>query len=246
MLISFSRTPTKGFEMNKKRKLLLAIPIIAILFGVGYTMVLGIAPNFNSPNLEFPISETDRIERLSAFYTPDWGEPGVFHNGIDLVISDDVTIVSPVAGTVTGRSEQINPYAGNVLFEIMIAVNWASSVKLVLEPGFLDETNNSLQSSMIEAVFGQRVEVGDKLATLLFSDNYAHLHYMLSYFGSEVCAYNYSSPTARSNFEAIALASNSTIFYPYPAPNVITSPLVMIPLVLVGIYVIAVIIVFRR
>ncbi len=226
--------------------MLLALPLIAVLLVVGYTMVLGISPSFDAPNLEFPISETDRIERLSAYYTPDWGEPGVFHNGIDLVISDDVTIISPVTGTITGLSEQINPYAGNVLFEIMIAVNWASSVKLVLEPGFLDETNNSLQSTMIEAVFGQRVEVGDELATLLFSDNYPHLHYMLSYFGSEVCAYNYSSSTAKSTFEAVALSSNSTIFYPHSAPNVITSPLVIVPLVLVGIYGIVVIIVFRR
>jgi len=232
--------------MNRKQKIVLGLPIIAILIGVGYTMILGIAPSFDSPNLEFPISETDRIERLSAYYTPDWGEPGVYHNGIDLVISDDVTIVSPVSGTVIGYSEHINPYAGNVLFEIMIAVNWAFTVNLVLEPGFLDETNNSLQSSMIDVAFGQHVEVGDTVATLLFSDNYPHLHYMPAYFGSNVCAYNYSSSTAKTTFETIALASNSTIFYPHTAPNVITSPLVMIPLVLLGIYVIVIIIVFKR
>lgn len=232
--------------MNKKRKLLLALPIIVILSVVGYTMVLGITPSFDSPNLEFPIPESDRVVRLSAYHTPDWGEPGVFHNGIDLVISDDVTIVSPVAGTVIGYSEHINPYAGNVLFEIVIGVNWAFSVNLVLEPGFLDETNNSLQSSMIDVQFGQHVAVGDTLATLLFSDNYPHLHYMPAYFGSDVCAYNYSSSAAKSTFDIIASTSNSTIFYPHSAPNVIASPLVLIPLALVGIYAIVVIIVFRR
>jgi len=232
--------------MNKKRKALLALPIIFILVGVGFTLVLGIAPGFNEPTLEFPISQTERVVRLSAFHTPDWGEPGVFHNGIDLVISDNVTIVSPVAGTVMSLSEHINPYAGNVLFEIGIAVNWAWSVSLVIEPGFLDDTNNSLQSTMIDAEFGQRVEPGDALATLLFSENYPHLHYMMSGFGSTVCAYNYSSSAAQSTFESIALASNSTIFYPHSGPNVFTSPLVLVPLVLIGIYVVVVIVFFRR
>ncbi|MFW9817874.1 MAG: hypothetical protein ACFFEW_18310 [Candidatus Thorarchaeota archaeon] len=232
--------------MNRKRKALLVLPIIVILIGVGYTLVLGIAPGFDDPTLEFPISETGSIERLSAYHTPDWGEPGVFHNGIDLVISDNVTIVSPVAGTIVSYSEHINPYAGNVLFEIGIAVNWGWSVGLVLEPGFLDTTNNSLQSGEIDAVVGQRVEPGDALATLLFSDNYPHLHYALSSFGSDTCAYNYSSPAAKTTFESIAAASNSTIFYPYPAPNVLTSPLVLIPLVLTGVYAIVVLVVFRR
>lgn len=246
MLISYRRIPIERSAMNNKRKMLLVMPIIAILFGVGYTLVIGIAPSFDPPNLEFPISETDHIVRLAAYHTPDWGEPGVFHNGIDLVISDDVTIISPVSGTITEVSENINPYAGNVLFGITITVNWAFSVKFALEPGFLDETNNSLQSSMIEADMGQRVSVGDSLATLLFSDSYPHLHYALSYFGADVCAYNYSSSAAKSTFEAIALASNSTILYPYPAPNIFTRPLVIIPLALLGIYAVGVIIVFRR
>jgi len=232
--------------MNKKRKALLALPIIVILVLVGYTLVLGIAPGFDDPVLEFPISETDRIVRLSAYHTPDWGEPGVFHSGIDLVISDNVTIVSPATGTVVGLSEHLNPYAGNMLFEISIAVNWAWVVQLVIEPGFLDETNNSLQSTMIEAEFGQRVESGVALATLLFSENYPHLHYMVGYFGSDVCAYNYSSSAARSTFETIATTSNSTIFYPHPSPNPLTSPLVLIPLVMLGVYAIVVIAVFRR
>ena len=232
--------------MNRKRKALLVLPIVIVLVGFGYTLILGIAPGFTTPTLEFPISETGSVERLSAYHTPDWGEPGVFHNGIDLVISDNVTIVSPVAGTVLGLSEHVNPYAGNVLFEIGIAVNWGWEVKLVLEPGFLDATNNSLQSGLIDAVFGQRVSPGDSLATLLFSDHYAHLHYMLISFGSDVCAYNYSSTTARSTFESIASSSNSTILYPYSAPNLFTSPTVLIPFALAGVYVIVVVVVFRR
>ncbi|MFX0054306.1 MAG: M23 family metallopeptidase [Promethearchaeota archaeon] len=232
--------------MNRKQKGLLALPVIVVVVVVGYTAALGISFGFDSPALEFPISEPDRVERLSAYHTPDWGEPGVFHNGIDLVISDDVTIVSPVRGTVVAMSENINPYAGNVLFDVAISVNWGWEVKLVLEPGFLDSVNNSLQSTMIDATVGQQVEPGDILGTLLFSDNYPHLHYMLFSFGSDVCAYNYSTTEAKSTFESIAVRSGSTILYPYESPSLLLSPIVIAPVVLGVTYVIAVAIVFRR
>ncbi|NHJ12740.1 MAG: hypothetical protein EAX95_03650 [Candidatus Thorarchaeota archaeon] len=179
-------------RMNRKKKILLTLPILVVLSVGAYTIIMGIAPGFDTPSLEFPILESDNIDRLSAYHMPDWGEPGVFHNGIDLVISDDATIVSPVKGMIVGLSENVNPYAGNVLFDISIAVNWGWSVKLVLEPGFQDDTNNSLQSSLIGATIGQRVEPGDELATLLHSTQYPHLHYMLLKFGLDVCAYNYS------------------------------------------------------
>ena len=116
----------------------------------------------------------------------------------------------------------------------------------MLELGFLDATNNFLQSNLIYADGGQRVNIGDFLAMLLSNDKYPHLHYMLVSFGSDVCAYNYSSSAARSTFESIASSSNSTILYPYSPPNPFTSPTVVIPLVLVGVYVIVVIVVFRR
>ncbi|MFW9890329.1 MAG: M23 family metallopeptidase [Candidatus Thorarchaeota archaeon] len=232
--------------MNRKQKGLLALPIIVVVVVGGYTAVLGIAFGFDPPALEFPISEPDRVERLSAYHTPDWGEPGVFHNGIDLVISDDVAIVSPVRGTVVGMSDTINTYAGNTLFDVSISVNWGWEVELVLEPGFLDSANNSLQSSMIDATVGQRVEPGDSLGTLLFSDNYPHLHYMLLSFGSDVCAYNYSTTAAKSTFESIAVRSDSPILYPYESPSFLLSPVVIVPVILGATYVIAVVIVFRR
>lgn len=206
----------------------------------------GIQINFSNPSLEFPVLEEDKIVRLSAYHTPDWGETGVFHNGIDLVISDNVTIISPVSGIIVAYSENINPYAGNVLFKIAIAINLAWEVQLVLEPGFLDETNNSFQSDLIVTSIGNRVSPGDELATLLASENYPHLHYMLLYLGTDVCAYNYSAPTARTTFENIAMNSNSTILYPYPQLNPLLAPVSIVFLGGTIIYIIFVIVVFRR
>ncbi len=231
--------------MNKKLKILLLIPILVIGIVVGYSYVRGIPLNTADPTLVFPIAESDKIERLSAYHTPDWGEPGVFHNGIDLVISENVTIVSPTLGTIVSYSENINPYAGNILFEIAIAINLAWEVKLVIEPGFQDTTNNSLQSSLIDVTVGQQVNPGDELGTLLFSDHYPHLHYMLLHFGVDVCAYNYSSSPAQITFNDIATDSNTTILFPYTAPNPLLSP---VSLVIVGgsvIYFLIVLVVFR-
>ena len=156
------------------------------------------------------------------------------------MIASNVTIIAPVDGVVTGVGEHVNPYAGNVLFEIGIAVNWAWTVKLVLEPGFLDSVNNSLQSDLIDVSYGQQVHAGDELATLLHSENYPHLHYMLLSYGQDVCAYNYSSSSAQTIFEEIATDSNSTILYPYPESNPVLSPMILIPAVaLTGYWVLA-------
>ena len=197
------------------RKSLAAILIVIVGIGVlTYFVFFNGAIQYDEPNLEFPILESENVERISAYRTPDWGEPGVFHNGIDLVISDNVTIISPVTGTISRVSENINPYAGNVLFDITVRINPAWAIHLVLEPGFQDEVNNSLQSDNIFASLNDNVESGDTLATLLYSESYPHLHYMLMHQGSDVCAYNYSSQAAQDTFDEIALRSDSVICYP--------------------------------
>lgn len=215
---------------------MLVLPVVVILGLIGSSVVQGVHPGFNAPLLEFPISEPHKIERLSAYHTPDWGEPGVFHNGIDLVISSHAEVISPVSGVVSGVSEHVNPYAGNVLFVVTIAVNWGWEVKLVLEPGFQDSTNNSLQRDMIDAVYGQRVQPGDFVALLLYSEHYPHLHYMLLHFGQDVCAYNFSSTSAQTTFETIAADSGTAIFYPHASPNPLLSPTILIPSLLLSAY----------
>lgn len=197
------------------RKLLSAILIVVVGIGVvTYFVFFSGAIQYDDPNLEFPILESEDVEGISAYRTPDWGEPGVFHNGIDLVISENVTIISPVDGTVVRVSENINPYAGNVLFDITIRINPAWTIHLVLEPGFQDEVNNTLQSDNVLASLNDNVESGDTLATLLYSESYPHLHYMLMHHGSDACAYNYSSQAAQDIFDEIALRSGTVICYP--------------------------------
>nr|MDO8100629.1 hypothetical protein [Candidatus Njordarchaeota archaeon] len=200
--------------MRRKYKIAAIILVLIASSILAYGLILGVPPTFDAPILEFPVLEWNGITHLAAYRTPNWGGPAVYHNGIDLVVSQNVTIVSPVKGTVSGISESINPYAGNTLFDITIKMNWGWEVHLVLEPGFKDNTNNTLQHNSMHVTLFQRVNVGDPIATLLYSENYPHLHYMLVQFFSDVCPFTYSSSTAKTIFQTIATNTNSTICYP--------------------------------
>ncbi len=199
-------------------KKLVVLSIILLIGGLAL-IGIGLLPDTPAPELEFPISNPDLVARLAAYHTPNWGEPGVFHNGIDLVISTNVKIVSPCNGSVSGIEESVNPYAGNILFKIKIAIDRIWEVDLVLEPGFRDDTNNSLQSDSIHVNAGDVLSTGDTVADLLFSENYAHLHFMLLYRGMDVSPYDFSSSAAKATFEEIASRSNSTIQYSYEMPQ---------------------------
>ncbi len=219
LLLLWRRRSSLMYNSKVRKKMSRKLPAILLIILIGVSVLtyfLFFTDFFSAtePELEFPILESENIERISAYRTPDWGEPGVFHNGIDLVISDNVTILSPTNGTAVSVSENINPYAGNVLFDITIRINFAWEVHLVLEPGFQDEYNNSLQSNNIQVSVNDILEAGDIIATLLYSESYPHLHYMLMHMGSDACAYNYSSQAARDTFEEIALRSSSVICYP--------------------------------
>lgn len=206
----------------RKATLLLGAIFLGLIAG---STLMGIPPVNSQPNLGFPIQETNRITRITAFHTPDWGEPGVYHNGIDLVVSDNVTILSPISGTVIAVGEQENTYADNMLFEVSIAVNWFWSVKLVLEPdSAADSINNGQRENIVVQPFS-KVSKGETVGTLILGGSYTHLHYMLMYMGLEVSAYDYSDAAAQSIFEEIAEDSNSTIQYDYSEPIILTSPL---------------------
>jgi murein DD-endopeptidase MepM/ murein hydrolase activator NlpD len=179
------------------RNLTALVVILIVAGGFAYLVFFSDTSENDDPEMEFPILEPERVERIAAYRTPDWGEPGVFHNGIDLVISENVTIISPANGTVTRVTENVNPYAGNILFDVMVRINPAWEIHLVLEPGFLDATNNSLQSDNVLVSVNDVLQTGDVVANLLNSGNYPHLHYMLMHRDADVCAYNYSSQSAQ-------------------------------------------------
>jgi hypothetical protein len=196
-------------------KAFLIVVIIGVATFFTFPFILGFTPAYGAPELAFPIANPSNITRMSAFGTPDWGEPGKNHNGIDLAIigHNGTEIVSPCTGYVTQVEESTNPYSGILMFSINIMVNYFFSVKLVLEPYSNDTSFNAHQRSLISVRAGQRLMVGDHVALLLEGPDYPHLHYMVTSGFEDVCAYQYSSASAKTTFDAVALATNSSPCY---------------------------------
>lgn len=168
-------------------------------------------------SLEFPFSNPSDIVRLASFGYPNWSgtEP---HNGIDLIVDESLEysqIISPTAGVVKAINTSGNSFAGGQLMltvTIQVTEDW--EICLVLEPGCDDDVTKAAQIAAVQVSVGQTVVAGTPIARLLVGPlGYSHLHYMPLHYipGSSepVCAYAYSSDTARHIFEEIAAKNMS-------------------------------------
>ena len=198
---------------------LIALLSLTIISGIVIPLLpymLRFQPAYGAPSLEFPLAEPMNVTRLAAYHTPDWGEPGIFHNGIDLKINGPTQLLSPCYGIVERIWYNINPYSGGgevAMIHVSIRINYGWSVKLVLEPWANTTEFRDKQLAAIIVTVGTRVQPGDLVGTLLYNYENPHLHYMVIH-GSDVNPYLYSSPAAQAIFEEIATRTNSTIYYP--------------------------------
>ena len=205
--------------MKKKLKIIL-ISCASIITILGVTIpilpfMLGFKPAYGVPSFDFPFENPDDIVHLSAYHTPNWGEPGVFHNGIDLVIEHSSIVISPCYGIVSRIWYNVNPYVeGEVaMIHVQITVNYGWKVKLVFEPWANTSLIREEQLAAIIVKIGTKVQPGAVIGTLLFNHHYPHLHYMVLRNEHDVCPYHHSSLMAQSIFEEIATRTNSIICY---------------------------------
>jgi murein DD-endopeptidase MepM/ murein hydrolase activator NlpD len=167
--------------------------------------------------LEFPFGNVGDIVRMAAYGIPNWSGSDP-HNGIDLQIDDSLissSIISPVAGRVTGIETHENPYS-NPPNQLMVTVSILApsglEVYLVLEPSTTDSVTKANQLAAIHVIEGDDVDVGTPIAELLVGNlGYPHLHYMVMRDGDLVCAYGYSSPAAQAIFETLAQIPESNL-----------------------------------
>ncbi|MHA1267008.1 MAG: M23 family metallopeptidase [Candidatus Helarchaeota archaeon] len=189
----------------------------SVIIYIFIPLVGNFTPWVGTPVLEFPIQDPNNVTKLSGYNHPDWGEPGKFHNGIDLVCRNYTIIVSPIRGIVSAIEEKANPYKDFILFHISIMANYQWIVKLVFEPNYNTTEGNAWQRSLITVTLFQRVEVGDVIGILLNGTGdptYPHIHFMVERpLWGVVCPYQYSSPTAKIYYENIANYTGETICY---------------------------------
>lgn len=171
--------------------------------------------------LSFPFKTPADVVRLAAFGIPNWSGTES-HNGIDLVVNQELPstkLISPTNGTVRAIKISENPFSqppNQLLPQIEIKVNSEWTVVMVIEPSTLDEQLKANQIAAVQVVVGQSVATGDEITDLLIGDlGYPHLHFMLERDGNVVCAYKFSSDSAKALFEAIPKVSQSDGFICY-------------------------------
>ena len=200
----------RKFKLSKK--ILLSFLFILIwIVGLTHCDIFG--PNYDEyvfEWLDFPFANPGNIERMAAFGIPNWSgtEP---HNGIDLIIYESIygtRIISPTNGTIDSIDISENPYshpANQLLLTIHIYINSEWTVALVIEPGTSDETIKTAQRNAVLVEEGDTVNRGQSITELLVGEHgYPHLHYMILHNDEPVCAYPFSSASARSIFDDIA------------------------------------------
>ncbi|MHA1785735.1 MAG: hypothetical protein ACTSVE_11120 [Candidatus Helarchaeota archaeon] len=205
--------------MIKKKKYILIFTSVlsgmAIIFLLIIPLTFHFDPIIGPPTLEFPIQDSNNVTQLRGFNIPNWGEEGVNHNGIDLLIKNYTVVVAPISGIIISITDTINPYAGNMLLKVQLMVNYEWTVSMVFEPGSNRSSINDLQRSLISVHLFQVVSVGDVIGILLDSGEYSHLHFQITHnFFGPFCPYQYSSQSARAIYESIASITSETICYP--------------------------------
>ncbi|NHJ85003.1 MAG: M23 family metallopeptidase [Asgard group archaeon] len=207
--------------MKKRTKIFLAI-FLSILTIIGIFIpimpfILKWNPTYGEPALEFPFENPDDIIKLRGYNLIEYdgayaGDP---HSGIDLQIGiNGSKVISPCTGTVGIITSSVNKNKGHIMISINIRINWKWSIMLVFEPYSNSTEFHEYQMSLLKVKFGQKVQIGDEIGTLLIGGDFPHIHYTVrSYFG-HVCPYDHSSNTAQIIFDEIAVRTNSTICYP--------------------------------
>ncbi|MFW9924650.1 MAG: hypothetical protein ACFFDW_15315 [Candidatus Thorarchaeota archaeon] len=173
-------------------------------------------PAYGTPTLEFMFENSEDIVRLRGYnLIEEGGSYKDHHTGIDLEISVNGTkVISPCTGTVGFITSTVNKNKGHIMISINIVINLRWSIMLVFEPYSNSSEFHDYQMSLLKVKFGQRVEIGDEIGTLLIGGDFPHIHYTVNKGFNDVCPYNYSSSVAQAMFQEIAIRSNSTICYP--------------------------------
>ncbi len=199
--------------------LILAAGLLIVGCNTGTAGGNEIIPDTAVPELEFPFGDPDTIVRFAAFDTPNWSGTDP-HNGIDMVVNetlDRVQIIAPVSGTISSIQVSYNPFSNPVNQLMMtVGIKFSNSweIALVLEPSSADPALTLEQSQAVAVTLGQKVKAGDEIGSLLIgTEHYPHLHYMVMHNRTYVCAYDYSTDSAKQIFDEIAQKTHSKYKY---------------------------------
>ena len=190
--------------MSRKVKILLGIfiPIIIIGAGLGITLLTINWPvvwNSEPPVIEFPFANSNTIGGI-------WGygeHGGEFHGGIDFIINTSAEIIAWCKLRVKGITIHHNEYNGFWQTNVYFQFSWKYEFEALFESTAENETFANLQREAISVKFGQVIEPGETIGTLLFFGVDSTIHFGVKESGNDVCAFQYFTPTAKATFLAL-------------------------------------------
>ena len=208
--------------MKKFFKILL---IFFVILGIGFSSILYFVPgrqiclkDETPPKLAFPIQGGDEnITGFNGFNISNWGEPGVYHNGIDLVVSPNnwTGILAVANGTIIEIKSKTNPYSNPpnaVMYTLKLEIACGWTAYYVIESYPTTEQEIRLVEDHIFVNVGDTVQTGDLIAQILVTEHdYIHLHFSLFYNFDVVCPYLYSSTEAQAIYDSLAAKYNKTV-----------------------------------
>ena len=187
--------------MSRKVKIFLGIFIPLIVIGAAFgtiflTVNWPVVWSKESPIIDFPLANSGIVECI-------WGygdHEGEFHNGIDFICNTSVEIIAwcklRVKMISTFKNEGNGFWQTNVKFQY----NWKYEFEALFEPLAQNETFANIQRDAIPLRFGQIIEPGETIGTLLFFSNITLLHFGAKESGNDVCAFQFFNPTAKATF----------------------------------------------
>jgi hypothetical protein len=187
--------------MSRKVKILLGIfiPIIVIGAGFGITFltlkwpaVLTKAP----PVIGFPLVDSNVIDGIWGFGDHN----GEFHGGIDFIINTSVDIIAVCKLRVIMVSTFQNDANGRWQTNVNLQYNWKYEFEYLFESLAQNETYANQQRDAILVKFGQILEPGEIIGKLFFHESQALLHFGVKESKTDICAYQFFNPSAKTTF----------------------------------------------
>jgi hypothetical protein len=187
--------------MSRKVKILLGIfiPIVVIGAGLGITLLTINWPVYwhkEPPVIELPFANSNAISHI-------WGygdHNGEFHGGIDFIINTSLDIIAWCKLRVKGINTFQNEYNGFWQTNVYFQFSWKYEFEALFESTALNETYAAIQREAIQVKFGQVIEPGETIGTLLFFGVNSVIHFGAKESGNDVCAYQFFSSSAKATF----------------------------------------------
>lgn len=152
--------------------------------------------NSEPPVIDFPLADSTVIGSI-------WGygdHNGEFHNGIDFICNTSVEVIAwcklRVKMITTFKNEGNGFWQTNVRFQY----NWKYEFEALFEPLTQNETCGNIQREAIPLKFGQIIEPGETIGTLLIFENSTLLHFGAKESGTDVCAFQFFTSSAKTTF----------------------------------------------